>query len=332
MKAAQLKNTDSIRNNPLKITDIPKPESGKEELLLKVKACGICHTDLHTVEGDLDLPKLPVVLGHQVAAEVAETGENVNDFEAGDTVGVPWLYSTCGKCEYCLDGKENLCENARFTGLHVDGGFEEFLISKEKFTYKLPEEYTYPEVTPLLCGGVIGYRAFRLSEAEENDRLGLYGFGNSAHITIQIANYTGCETYVFTRSENHQKHARRLGARWIGTSKDDPGVKMNASIMFAPAGPLVLDALSHLDKGGTLALAGIHMTPIPELNYEKHLYYEKTLRSVANSTRRDVRELLDIAQKADIKTTVETFGLEEVNRSLQLMKDSELSGDGVIVL
>jgi propanol-preferring alcohol dehydrogenase len=329
MKAVILREARRIEESPLEMVEVPKPSPGPGEILIKIRACGICHTDLHTVEGDLPLPKLPLVPGHQIAGVVEGLGQNVARFQVGDEVGVTWLYSTCGGCDFCRRGKENLCENARFTGYSVDGGYAQYTVVPEAFAYPLPEGFSYEEAAPLLCGGVIGYRALRLSEVKPGERLGLYGFGSSAHITIQVARHWGCEVYVFTRSEEHRRHARELGAAWVGGAEDEPPNPIDSGIIFAPAGWLVLEALRVLRKGGTLALAGIHMTPIPEMDYNL-IYGERTLRSVSNCTRKDAEELLRLAGEIPIRTDVQLFPLEEANRALQLLKRALIRGTGVL--
>jgi len=329
MKAVILREARGIEESPLEMAEVPVPSPGPGEILIKIRACGICHTDLHTVEGDLPLPKLPLVPGHQIAGVVEGLGQNVARFQVGDEVGVTWLYSTCGGCDFCRRGKENLCENARFTGYSVDGGYAQYTVVPEAFAYPLPEGFSYEEAAPLLCGGVIGYRALRLSEVKPGERLGLYGFGSSAHITIQVARHWGCEVYVFTRSEEHRRHARELGAAWVGGAEDEPPNPIDSGIIFAPAGWLVLEALRVLRKGGTLALAGIHMTPIPEMDYNL-IYGERTLRSVSNCTRKDAEELLRLAGEIPIRTDVQLFPLEEANRALQLLKRALIRGTGVL--
>ncbi|MBI3950645.1 MAG: zinc-dependent alcohol dehydrogenase family protein [Acidobacteria bacterium] len=329
MKAMRLNRAQPVDTNPLEFAELPAPAPGPNEIRIQVRACGVCRTDLHIVEGELELPKLPVIPGHQVVGVVERVGENVTRFREGDRVGVPWLYSTCGQCAFCRRGKENLCEVGRFTGYHVDGGYAQYVIVSENFAYHLPEGLSDAETAPLLCAGVIGYRALRLSELQPGERLGLYGFGGSAHIVIQIARHWDCEVYVFTRNEEHQRLARELGAAWAGGVEDEPPAKINSGIVFAPAGWIVLEALRMLEKGGTLSLAGIYMSPIPELDYNL-LYHERTIRSAANSTREDVRELLRLAGEIPIRTEVEVFPLEAANEALQRLKRSEISGAGVL--
>jgi propanol-preferring alcohol dehydrogenase len=294
-----------------------------------VSACGVCHTDLHTVEGDLPLRKLPLVIGHQIAGVVDAVGAGVRRFHVGDRVGVPWLYSTCGRCAYCLRGLENLCENARFTGYDVNGGYAEMMTVSEDFAYPLPANFSDVEAAPLLCAGIIGYRALRLSNIQPGESLGLYGFGASAHIVAQLARHQGCAIFVFTRTESHRALAQWLGAAWVGRAEDQPPREIDAAIIFAPAGPLVLDALRVLRKGGTVTLAGISMSPIPQLDY-KMLYHERIVRSVANSTREDARNLLRLAAEIPIRTEIETFPLEQANEALRALKESRIRGAGVL--
>jgi len=332
MKAMLLRATAPAEDRPLEWTDLPTPRPGPGEIRLRVHACGVCHTDLHTVEGDLRLPRLPVVPGHQVVGVVEERGPGATRYEIGQRVGVPWLYWACGECEFCQRGLENLCRQARFTGLHADGGYAEAMVVPQDFAYPIPAGFSDIEAAPLLCAGIIGYRALRLSAAQPGQRLGLYGFGASAHVTIQVARHWGCKVYVFTRSEGHRRLAQELGAVWTGRAEDDPPAKMHASIIFAPAGRLVPAALRALERGGTLALAGVTMTPIPELNYDELLYWERTVRSVANFTPQDARELLRAAAEIPIRTTVQTFPLEQANEALLALKRSEIDGAGVLIV
>lgn len=332
MKAMQLEQPGSIvEESPLTLSDLEQPEPGPTQVRLKIHTCGVCHTDLHIVEGDLDLPRLPTVPGHQIVGVVDAVGDQVSRHEIGDRLGVPWLYQTCGECRYCRRDQENLCENIQFTGLHVNGGFAEYIVVDENFAYPIPDVFDDVEVAPLLCAGVIGYRSLRLSQIEHGQRLGLYGFGAAAHIVIQIARHWDCEVFVYTRSEHHRQMAKSLGAAWVGGAEDDPGTVMDSSIIFAPVGWLVPEALRVLDKGGTLALGGIHMSPIPEMPYDL-LWYERTIQSVANSTRQDVIDLLDVAAEVQVKTETETFELEQANEALRRLKQSEINGAGVIVL
>ena len=330
MLAALLRSPKPIDQNPLILTDIPKPSPRDHEVCVQVQACGICHTDLHIAEGDLYLPKLPVVPGHQIVGVVEALGRGARRFKEGDRVGVAWLRRTCGRCQHCKKGDENLCEEAEFTGLQADGGYGEFSTVDEAFAYSLPSGFSDRQAAPLLCAGVIGYRALRLSEIRGGERLGLFGFGASAHIVIQIARHWHCEVYVFTRSREHQKHAQELGAAWVGRAEDSPPEKLQAALIFAPAGELVRDALRVLERGGTVVLAGITMTPIPEIDYARLLYHERKIRSVANATRRDAEELLALATEIPLRTEVEVFSLAEINRALQRLKRSQIRGAGVV--
>jgi propanol-preferring alcohol dehydrogenase len=325
MKAMLLPAPAPIGQSPLVLTERPQPDPGPGQIRIRVRVCGVCHTDLHTVEGELNLPKIPVVPGHQIVGIVDALGEGVARFRIGDRVGVPWLHQTCGECSYCRRGDENLCESAQFTGLHVDGGYAEYTLAPAAFAYPIPKVFSDAEASPLLCAGIIGYRALRLSEIQSGQRLGLYGFGASAHIVIQIARHWDCEVYVFTRSESHRELALTLGAAWVGDARDDPGVLLQSSITFAPVGWIVPEALRVLDKGGTLAINAIHMSPIPQMPYDL-IYYERTLRSVANSTRQDAEELLQIAAQIPIRTEVHAFPLQEANQALQALKASQIDG------
>lgn len=329
MRAQLLQTPAPVDQAPLRAADLPLPEPGPGQIRLKVHVCGICHTDLHVVEADLELPRLPIVPGHQIVGHVEALGEGATRFALGDRVGVPWLYAACGACGYCRAGKENLCENIRFTGFHAHGGYAEYMVVGQDFAYPIPERFSDAEAAPLLCAGIIGYRALRLSEVRPGQRLGLYGFGASAHICLQIARHWGCEVFVFTRGEHHRRLARQLGAVWTGGAEDDPGARMDSSIIFAPAGWIVPAALRALDKGGTVALAGIHMSPIPEMPYSL-LYHERTVRSVANSTRQDAVELLQVAAEVPVQTEVEVFPLEAANDALLRLKRSEINGAGVL--
>ena len=325
MKAMVLAAPAPIEAFPLALSELPVPDPGPGQIRIRVRVCGVCHTDLHTVEGELKLPRLPVVPGHQVVGTVDALGQGVTRFRVGDRVGVPWLHQACGKCDYCRRGDENLCESAHFTGLHVDGGYADYMLAPADFAYPIPDVFSDAEASPLLCAGIIGYRSLRLSEIQPGQRLGLYGFGASAHIAIQIARHWGCEVYVFTRTESHRQLARELGATWVGDACDDPGARMHGSITFAPAGWIVPEALRVLDKGGTLAINAIHMSPIPEIPYDL-IYHERTVRSVANSTRQDAEDLLKVAAEIPIQTEVRTFHLTQANRALQALKASQIDG------
>jgi propanol-preferring alcohol dehydrogenase len=328
MKALILQKHNKISNNPLKEEKISIPEISSFELLIKVKKCGICHTDLHIVEGDLH-PKLPIVPGHQIVGIVEKIGEKVENFKIGDRVGISWLNKTCKVCEYCKSGFENLCDKPSFTGFDVNGGFSEYVKSNEDFTFHLPENFNDEKLAPLLCAGIIGYRSFKLSGIREGENIGLFGFGASAHIVIQIANFYKCKTMVFTRSELHKKNALKYGAYWVGDSQDRPPILLDAAIIFAPLGKFYINALKMLKKGTTVVSAGIHMSPIPEFSYDL-LYNEKKMSSVANYTRQDAKELLELAQNIPIKTNVEEFNFNEANKALQLLSEGKINQAGVL--
>jgi len=329
MKAMLLDIYGPIEQNPLHEAEVPQPEPLPDEILIRISACGICHTDLHVIEGELPRKKLPLIPGHQIVGVVEKTGEKVRGFKNGDRVGIPWLNSACGVCSFCKNGKENLCNEIRFTGYHVNGGYAQYAVASEKFAYLIPQKFSDIKAAPLLCAGIIGYRSLGLSEIKKGECLGIYGFGASAHIVIQIAVYKNVRVYVFTRSEEHRKLAKKLGAVWTGMAEDRPPELLDSAIIFAPAGKLVIDALRVLQKGGTLALAGIHMSPIPEMDYGL-IYQERTIRSVANSTRQDAIELLEIAAKIPIETEVRTYKLSEANLALRDLKHSRIQGAGVL--
>jgi len=330
MKAMLLDRPAPIEQKPLRRADIPLPEPGTGEILIKVGACGVCHTDLHTAEGDLPLPVLPMVPGHQIVGRVEKAGPNTHRFWIQDRVGVTWFFAGCGSCNFCAQERENLCSKALFTGYHVNGGYAEYMVVPEESAFLISELFSDADATPLLCGGVIGYRALRLSEIKPGQRLGLYGFGNSAHVVIQVAVKMDCRVHVFTRSLRHQKLAEELGAAWVGTAEEASLESLDAAIIFAPAGALVPQALRALDKGGTLALAGITMSRIPEFDYSL-IYGERTMRSVANTTRGDAAELLRVAAEIPIRTVVETFPLEEANTVLRMMKESALQAGAALI-
>ncbi|MCZ7569061.1 MAG: zinc-dependent alcohol dehydrogenase family protein [Ardenticatenaceae bacterium] len=329
MRAMQLQAPAPIEERPLKEVDLPRPEPGPNEVRIRVHMVGVCHTDLHTVEGDLSLPRLPVVPGHQVVGTVDAVGSGVTRFRPGDRVGVAWLGWTCGRCAACLRGEENLCERAEFTGLQRDGGYADSLVADAAFVYPLPAGFSDAQAAPLLCAGIIGYRALRLTGLRPGQRLGLYGFGASAHMTIQVARSWGCQVYVVTRSEEHQRHARELGAVWVGGAGAAPPDPLDGSIIFAPAGSIVPGALQALRPGGILALAGITMSDLPQMPYEL-IYGERVLRSVANSTRQDAEELLALAAAIPIRTDVEVLPLQAANEALARVKHSQVRGAAVL--
>ncbi len=321
-----------ITESPLKPRDLPALEPGPGEIRMRVRACGLCRTDLHVIEGDLPAHRLPLVPGHQIVGIVDRTGPGTSRFRSGDRVGIAWLRHTCGRCRYCASGRENLCESSRFTGYDADGGYAELALVPEGFAYAIPPIFGDAEATPLLCAGIIGYRALRRSEVKPGGRLGIWGFGSSAHITIQVALARGCKVFVATRGETHRALARDMGATWVGSAVEPLPEHVDGGILFAPAGELVPVALRSIEKGGTLAIAGIHLSDIPRIEYEPELFYERSLRSVTANTRADGVELLSEAATIPLRPRVTTFPLSEANRGLELLKADRLSGTGVLVL
>lgn len=321
-----------IDARPLRQEQVPEPHVGSTDIAVRVEACGICRTDLHVVEGDLPPEKLPVIPGHQVVGSVVERGADARRFAIGDRVGIAWLRDTDGTCRYCSRGSENLCPNARFTGYMADGGYAEFAAVREDFAYAIPQGVEPLHAAPLLCAGIIGYRALKRTDIVAGGRLGIFGFGASAHVTLQVARHWGCEIYVSTRGERHRALAREMGATWVGETTELPPVKLDGAIIFAPAGELVPAALAVLDRGGTLALAGIYMSRIPPLDYEQHLFYERSVRSVTANTREDGVELLELAAAIPIRTETETFALDEANEALYRLQHDEIRGAGVLLI
>jgi propanol-preferring alcohol dehydrogenase len=322
-------------NQPLELTDRPAPEPGAGEVRIGVRACGVCRTDLHIVDGDLTEPNLPLIPGHQIVGEVLEAGAGVETLAVGDRVGVPWLGWTCGECWYCTHEMENLCERAEFTGYHRDGGFAEETVADARYAFPLPGDEPDLQIAPLLCAGLIGYRSYRmaLATAGQVRRLGLYGFGSAAHIIAQVGGHEGREVYAFTRPGDHQGQmfARQLGAAWAGPSDERPPELLDAAIIFAPVGPLVPAALKAVRKGGAVVCAGIHMTEIPSFSYDI-LWEERVLRSVANLERRDAEEFLALAPDVPVRTEVHTYGLDEVNQALDDLREGRFDGSAVIDL
>ncbi len=331
MKAQILKRISPIEEKPLELTDLPVPRPGTGQVLLKVSTCGLCHTELDEIEGRVQ-PKLPVVLGHEVVGEVVELGQEVLNLRLGDRVGVAWIHSACGKCRFCHEGKENLCPDFKATGCHEDGGYAEYMVVAEDFAYPIPGQFTDSQAAPLLCAGAVGYRALNLTGIENGKSLGLYGFGASAHIVIQIAKYRYPESpvFVFTRGEEHQELARQLGADWVGAPKDIPPQKIDFCIDFTPVGETIAIALSALEKGGRLVINAIRKRDNAVLDYATHLWHEKEIKSVANITAQDVREFLALAAEIPIVPEVQEFGLEEANEALLLLKQGMIQGAGVL--
>jgi len=331
MRAMSLAGPAPVESAPLRCESRATPSPGPDEVLVRVIACGVCRTDLHIVEGDLPLVRSPVVPGHQVVGRVEAMGSQARRFRAGDRVGIAWLRRTCGTCEACRRGRENLCERSEFTGYHADGGFADYAVVPEAFAYALPPVFGDAEAAPLLCAGIIGYRALKRSDVPPGGRLGIYGFGASAHVTLQVARARGCEVFVCTREASHQALARELGATWVGDIGDAMPAKADGTILFAPVGDLVPVALRNLARGGTLALAGIYMTPVPSLDYERDLFYERNLRSVTANTRADGEELLAEAARIPIRPATTTFPLEDANQALALLKRGGFAGAGVLL-
>lgn len=329
MQAMQLFKPAPAENFPLELvhSEIPRPRAG--QVLLRVLTCGVCHTDLHIAEGDLTAPWLPLTLGHQVVAEVEMVGEGVTRFSPGQRVGVPWMHTTCGTCEFCQRGEENLCKQARFTGFHMDGGFAEFMLAATQFLLPLPPALTDLQAAPMLCAGIIGYRALRLTGLQPGERLGLFGFGASAHLAIQVARYWGCEVYVFTRSQQHRRHAEELGAAWAGAAEDKSPQLLDRAVSFAPSGKLIPLALEKLRPGGTLAINAVYSSPIPEMRYEL-LYGERTLRTVANATHQDGLEFIRLAADIPLTASVTEYPLEDTNEALLDVKNAALNGQAVL--
>jgi alcohol dehydrogenase, propanol-preferring len=316
---------------PLRLLDLPIPRPGAGQILIKVEACGVCRTDLHVYDGDLPNPKLPLILGHEIVGTVAEIGDGVQGIRMGEPLGVPWLGKSCGSCPYCLSGRENLCDRPLFTGYQIDGGYAEYAVAHHRYCFPIPEPYSHAEAAPLLCAGLIGYRAYRM--AGEGRRVGLYGFGAAAHIVAQIARHQGREVYAFTRpgDSKGQAFARRLGASWTGDSSTLPPEALDAAIIFAPVGSLVPVALQAVAKGGIVVCAGIHMSDIPAFPYSL-LWGERTVRSVANLTRQDGLEFFEIAPKIPVRTSIETFPLPEANEALERLRRGQIQGAAVLVM
>ena len=330
MKAMVLRQPSPIAEAPLQLREVPTPQPGAGEVLIRIEVCGVCRTDLHVVEGELAPQRDGIIPGHEVVGVVAGRGAGAERFHEAERVGAAWLHRSCGQCPYCRRGDENLCEKPQFTGWHVNGGYAEYMVAPEAFLYPLPGNVPSREAALFLCAGIIGYRALRRSEIRPGQPLGLYGFGASAHVVIQIARYWKCPVFVCTRGDQHQSLAREMGATWVGPADAVPPEKLRSSILFAPAGELVLPALEALDKGGTLALAGIYMSPIPEMDYSRHLFQERNLRSVTANTREDGNELLRLAAEIPLHTHTEEFPLEQANKALFKLKHDQIQGGAVL--
>ena len=335
MKAMVLEKILSIDERPLRLVDLRKPIPGLDQILVRVSACGVCHTELDEIEGRVSPSTFPMILGHEIVGRVEGLGLGADKFKKGDRVGIAWINWACGHCPFCLKGEENLCDTAKWTGKDAHGGYAQYTVVSEDFAYPIPERFTDLEAAPLLCAGVVGYRALRLSGMENGGVLGLYGFGASAHIIIQVAKYKYPEgkVFVFTRPQQkeHQDLARQLGADWVGATGDTPPEKLNCAIDFTPVGEPVRQALRNLQKGGRVIVNAIRKTtPIPELDYTEHVWYEKELKSVANVTRRDAQEFLPLAAEIPIVPETQEFRLEEANEALILLKEGRMRGAGVL--
>ena len=328
MRSLLLSRAAPASERPLREVDRPDPQPGAGEVAIAVEACGICRTDLHIVEGEV-AARLPVVPGHQAAGRINAVGPGVGGFAAGDAVGVGWMASVCGECRFCRTRRENLCERATYTGRDRDGGYAERMVARAEWVYRLPAGFAAQDAAPLLCAGIIGYRSLRLSRIRPGGRLGLFGFGASAHLALQVARHWGCEVYAFTREQGHRDLALQMGADWVGDTDADPGKPLDAAITFAPAGVIVPSALLRLDRGGVLAVNAIHMSPIPELDYPL-LYGERCVRSVMNYTRQDAREFLELAGTIPIRAQVEVYGLSEAGEALVRLQEGRVRGAAVL--
>lgn len=317
---------------PLKLREVPIPEPDPGYVRVKVRVCGVCRTDLHVVEGELAPCARPIIPGHQAVGVVDHLGAGVTTLTLGDRVGIAWLQGTCETCAFCTTGRENLCEAATFSGYHVHGGFADYALVSARFAYPIPSIFSDAEAAPLLCAGMIGYRALRRSRLKPGQRLGLYGFGASAHLTIQIARHWGCPVYVFSHRAEHQQLAKQLGATWVGQSTEAPPEKLHASIIFAPVGHLVPLALQALERGGTVAMAGIYSSDIPSLVYDRDLFQERTLQSVTANTRQDGLDFFRLAAEIPLRTHTHAFRLEEANHALQALKAGKINGAGVLTI
>ena len=332
MRAMILRQQKPVEQSPLSMTELPAPQAQSGEVRVRVSACAVCRTDIHIVEGDLALHKSPIIPGHQIVGRIDQIGDGVTHLRLGQRIGVAWLRHVDGSCAFCRRGRENLCPGSRYTGYHADGGYADYAVVPADFGYELPERFDDEHVSPLLCGGLIGYRALERAAVPKDGRLLLVGFGSSAHLVLQLALARGHEVYVVTRSENHIRHAKTLGAAWAGAEFRQLPAKADAAILFAPSGKLVPPTLEALDRGGICAIAGIHLSDVSLLNYERHLYQERELRSVTANTRADARTFLAEAAAAGIQPQTCAFSLEDANRALRDMKESRVEGTPVLVV
>jgi propanol-preferring alcohol dehydrogenase len=329
MRAMAVERQGAVEDHPLAMKEMERPEPGEGEVLIKVSVCGVCHTDLHVAEGDLKPHFLPLIPGHQIVGSIETIGGGVNKRKVGERVGIPWLHSTCGKCEYCLRGQENLCNAAKFTGLDVDGGFTEFVIARADFLVDLPKQMTDMQAAPMLCAGIIGYRAVKVAGVKKGDIVALAGFGASAHIVIQLLRKWNCDVFVFSRSEAHRSLARKLGAAWTGDPGGETPSQADHAISFAPSGGLIPDLLRKIKPGGCLVVNAVHASDIPAFPYS-WLYGERKLTTVANATRKDGMEFMQLAEQTGIVANVSEYALEDVNRALLDIKHSRIDGEAVL--
>jgi len=332
VKAWRLTGPGPVEARPLELLDLPDPRLGPDDIMLDVRCCGLCRTDIHVVEGEIPLPVQPIVPGHQIVGRVVDRGARAERFAIGARVGVAWLHRACGRCRDCTRGHENLCREARFTGYHAPGGFAERVAVPEGFAYALPDAFDDLHAAPLLCAGIIGYRALRQADVTRGEAVGLYGFGSSAHIALQIARHRGNRVFVATRGERHRELARRMGAAWVGDATDPPPEPLDRAVIFAPAGQLIPAALEHVRWGGSVASAAIHMSAIPAMDYGRHLFGERTLRSTTASTRADGIDLLREAAEAGVRTQVTPVPFAEVHEGLRAIKEDRVQGSAVLVV
>jgi propanol-preferring alcohol dehydrogenase len=330
MKAQVLVEQKSVDETPLEFRECPRPEPLLKEILVKVTTCAVCRTDQQIIEGDLPLKKNKLIPGHQITGVVASMGKEAKGFSLGDRIGIPWLYSTCQECSFCNSGLENLCKGAKFTGYDVDGGYGEYVVCNCDYAIHLPSTISDKKVAPLLCGGIVGYRSFKLANPKKGERLGLFGFGGSAYITLQIAVHMGCIVSVFTRSAEHQKKALQLGASYAGPIERKPEKPLDSAIIFAPSGEIIPVALDYLKRGGALIVNAIHTTPIPKMDYST-IYFEKTLKTVANATRKDGAEFLKLAQEIQVETEVTEYPLKDALLAHRDLKRSKFSGSALLI-
>lgn len=330
MRAWTVVEPGPLAGHPMALNEKPVPEPGAGEVLVQVLTCGVCRTDLHVVEGDLPVRRPRVTPGHEIVGRVVALGPGAQRFALGDRVGIPWLRSTCGSCRWCRAGRENLCRRSQYTGWDADGGYAEYTTVPEAFAYAIPDAFDDATAAPLLCAGIIGYRALRRAQVPPGGTLGLYGFGGSAHLTAQIALAQGVEVHVLTRGEEARRFARQLGATSAGDARDQPPVPLDSAILFAPAGDIVPHALAALTPGGTLALAGIHLSEVPPLTYDSHLFHEKTLTSVESNTRRDGEEFLTLAARLGIHPEIHEYDVERADEALAYLAAGDIRGAGVL--